>query len=103
MVRSAWKWAHYSHLLVGVGWIFVLYGLVYHRALVPRPLAVIGFVTAMLQVTGITLPVLVGYRMPHPVLFGMPLGVANLALALWLMARGFKEPQDALHAEAVPT
>lgn len=103
VVRSGWKWAHYSHLLVLVGWMVVLYSLVYHRALVPRPLAAIGFVTTTLQITGITLPVLLGYRMPFPMLFGLPLGGSYLALALWLMARGFREPQGARHAEAVGT
>jgi hypothetical protein len=100
VVRSAWKWAHYSHILVVVGWIIVLYSLIYRCALVPRALAAIGLVTAMLQVIGITLPVFLGYRMPFPELFGMPLGLAYLALALRLMARGFKEPQGTLRAEA---
>ena len=38
--------------------------------------------------------------MPFPELFGMPLGVANLMLALWLMAKGFKEPDATPAAEA---
>jgi hypothetical protein len=38
--------------------------------------------------------------MPFPELFGMPLGLTNLALALWLMAKGFKEPHGTLRAEA---
>ena len=92
VVRSAWKWAHYSHILVVVGWLFVLYSLLYRSALVPRALAAIGMLATMLHTAGITLPVFLGYRMPSPELFGMPLGVANLALAVWLMAKGFKEP-----------
>jgi hypothetical protein len=92
VVRSAWKWAHYSHILVVVGWIFTLYCLVFRCALVPRALAAIGMVTSVLQVTGITLPVFAGYRMPFPELFGMPLGLSNLVLSVWLLAKGFKEP-----------
>jgi len=100
VVRSAWKWAHYSHILVVVGWIFTLYCLLFRCALVPRALAAIGMVTSVLQVTGITLPVFAGYRMPFPELFGMPLGLANLMLAVWLMTKGFKESHGTPRAEA---
>lgn len=86
VVRSAWKWAHYSRLLVVVGWIFTLCCLLFRGALVPRALAAIGMVASVLQVTGITLPVFAGYRVPLPELFGMWLGLADLVLAVWLMA-----------------
>lgn len=92
VVRSAWKWAHYSHILVVVGWIFTLYGLVFRCALAPRPLAALGMGTCVLQVVGITLPVFAGYRMPFPELFGVPLGLTNLSLSLWLIAKGFDAP-----------
>jgi len=93
VVRSAWKWEHYAHIFIVVAWIFVLYGALYRYALVPRFLAVVGLVTAVLQFVGITLPVFLDYRMPFPALFGMPLGVANVSLASWLIAYGFKEPR----------
>lgn len=92
VVRSAWKWAHYSHILVVVGWLFTLYCLLFRCAMVPRALAAIGMVACVLQFTGITLPAFAGYGMPFPELFGMPLGLANLLLAVWLMAKGFNEP-----------
>jgi hypothetical protein len=92
VVRSAWKWAHYSHILVVVGWLFTLYCLLFRCAMVPRALAAIGMVACVLQFTGITLPAFAGYGMPFPELFGLPLGLANLGLAVWLMAKGFKEP-----------
>src|SRR5438094_340182 len=97
VVRSAWKWAHYSHILVVVGWLFTLYWLLFRCAMVPRVLAAIGMITSVLQFIGITLPAFGGYRMPYPDLFGMPLGLANLALAVWLMAKGLEEP-DAMSA-----
>ena len=93
VVRAAWRWAHYSHILVVVGWLFTLYCVLYRCAMVPRVLAIIGMVTCLMQFVGITLPAFGGYRMPMPTLLGMPLGVANLMLALWLMAKGFKERQ----------
>lgn len=100
VVRSAFKWAHYSHLLVVVGWLFTLYYLLFRCAMVPRALAAIGMVACVLHFTGITLPVFAGYRMPFPEVFGMPLGLANLVLAVWLMAKGFKEPYATPGAEA---
>ena len=91
VVRSAWKWTHYSHLLVVVGWIFTLHLVFLRSSLAPRALAAAGMFTSVLQVIGITLPVFAGYRMPFPELFGMPLGVANVALAGWLIAKGFHD------------
>jgi hypothetical protein len=91
-VRSAWKWAHYSHIFVVVGWLFTLYWLLFRCAKVPRALAAIGMVACVLQFTGITFPAFAGFHMPFPALFGMPLGLVNFVLAVWLMAKGFKEP-----------
>lgn len=92
VVRSAWRWAHYSHILVVGGWFFTLYCLLFRCAMVPRALAAFGVVTTVLHFIGITLPAFAGYRMPSPELFGMPLGLATLVLAVWLMAKGFREP-----------
>ncbi len=99
-VRSAFKWVHYSHLLVVVGWLFTLYWLMLRCAMVPRALAAIGMVACVLQVIGITLPEFAGYRMPFREFAGMPLGLTNLVLAVWLMAKGFEEPYPSPGAEA---
>lgn len=97
VVRAGWKWTHFSHILIVVGWLFTLYWVLLRCAMVPRVFAIVGMVTCLSQFIGITLPVFGGYSMPMPMLFGMPLGVANLMLALWLMAKGFREP-DAIPA-----
>lgn len=94
VVRSAWRWAHYTHILVVVGWLFLLFALVYRCRLAPRPLAMLGIGTCLLHSAGITLPVFAGYRMPGAALFGMPLGVAILLLSGWLMTRGFDSRQS---------
>jgi|CXWL01.1.fsa_nt_gi hypothetical protein len=99
VVYSAFRWAHYSHILVVVGWIFTLYWLLFRCAMVPRALAAVGMVACVLQYVGITLPAFAGYSMPPSAFFGMPLGLANLALAVWLMAKGFKEPNAIRDAE----
>ncbi len=96
MVRAAWRWAHYTHLLSVVGWMLLFCGVLFRLALVPRALAAAGIVATLMQLGGITLPVLLGYRVPlPPEVWGMPLGLAYLCLSLWLIARGFADqPAD---------
>ncbi len=95
--HASFRWAHYSHILIVVAWLFTLYLLLYRGAMVPRPMAAFGMGAASLHFIGITLPAFAGYRMPYPDLFGAPLGVASLVLGLWLMAKGFAnaEPRRA--------
>lgn len=89
VVRSAFKWAHYSHILIVVAWLFTFYGLLFRCAMVPRALAAVGMLAGVLHFIGISLPAFAGYHMPFPELFGMPLGLVNLVLAIWLMVKGF--------------
>jgi len=104
IVRAAWRWAHYTHLLSVVGWMLLFCGVLFRLALVPRALAAAGIVTTLMQLGGITLPVLLGYRVPFPpAAWGVPLGVAYLGLSLWLMVRGFAEhPADLAFLHAPP-
>lgn len=89
--HASFRWVHYSHILIVVAWLFTLYLLLHRGAMVPRPIAAFGMGAALLHFIGVTLPAFGGYRMPYPDLFGAPLGLASLALALWLMARGFSD------------
>ncbi|MBZ5647112.1 MAG: DUF4386 domain-containing protein [Acidobacteriia bacterium] len=98
VVGSARKWAHYTSLLVAVSWIFLLYSVLYRFRLVPRVLAAFGLVASMLQITGVTLRGLLGYS-PETRL-AMPLAPAYVALAVWLMVKGFDERHCPLQAEA---
>jgi hypothetical protein len=86
--HASFRWAHYSHILIVVAWLFALYLLLYRGALVPRAIAAFGMAGALLHFIGITLPAFAGYRMPYSSLFGAPLGIATLAVALWLIAKG---------------
>ena len=88
-VRSAWKWIHYTHLLVMVSWMFSLGLMLWKSALVPRVLAALLLITSVLQITGITLPQFLAYPSPNLMLMGMPLGFVYLALSVWLMIKGF--------------
>lgn len=87
--HASFRWAHYSHILIVVAWLLTLYLLLYRGSLVPRALATFGMGAALLHFIGIILPTFGGYRMPYPEFFGMPLGLATLVVALWLMAKGF--------------
>lgn len=89
MVRAAWRWAHYTHLLSIVGWMFLFFAVLYRQVLVPRIIAGFGILTTLMQLGGITLPVLVGYTVPLPTeVWGMPLAGAYIALAVWTITRG---------------
>jgi hypothetical protein len=89
--HASFRWAHYSHILIVVGWLFTLYLLLYRGSMVPRPIAALGISGALLHFIGITLPAFGGYHMPYPDLFGASLGLATLLVALWLIARGFAD------------
>ncbi len=98
-VRAAWKWVHYTHLLILVSWIFMFFMALWRCALVPRILAILGLITALLQITGITLPQFLAYPSPIPMAMGMPLGVIYLVLSGWLILKGFSEHGRPSHAE----
>jgi hypothetical protein len=83
-----------------VAWLFTLHAALWRCALAPSGVAVAGMIAAVLQVIGITLPVFAGYRMPFPELFGVPLGLSILTMALWLIVRGFAAGAAATRATA---
>lgn len=89
VVGSTRRWVHYSELLVIDCWIFLLYSILYRFRLVPRALAACGLITVLLHFTAIPLPGFLGYR--SVTLLGVPMALSHIALALWLLARGFKE------------
>jgi len=96
-VGSSRKWTHFSELLVIDCWIFLLYISLYRSALVPRALAIFGLITVIVHFAAIPLRGFLGYSLITPL--GMPMGLSHLALALWLMAKGFVERQLPLHDE----
>lgn len=93
-VRSAWKWIHYTHLLVMVSWMFSLGLMLWKSALVPRVFAVLLLITTVMQITGITLPQFLAYRSPNLMLMGVPLAFAYLGLSVWLMIKGFRSADE---------
>jgi hypothetical protein len=91
VVGSARKWTHFQYLLVAVSWIFLLFTVMFRFRLVPRVLAVFGMVTSLLQIIGVPLRVMMGY--PAEMRMAMTLAPAYLALAVWLLIKGFDEGQ----------
>ena len=92
VVSSARSWAHYIGLIVVGSTLLVLYAVLYRFALVPRALALFGLAAVMLQLIAVAMPLF-----GQSVVFLMlaPLGVSQLALALWLLIKGF-------HGHALP-
>ena len=88
VVVAARRWAHYTHLLVGGGIAFVLYLSLFRHALVPRVLAGFGVAAALAMLVAVALP-LFGERIAFVLL--APLGLAHLALAAWLLGKGFSD------------
>lgn len=89
IVASARNWAHFMARIIDGSAIFVFYAVLYRCALVPRALALFGMVAAVLMVAAVGMP-LVGRDVVFPML--APVGVSQLLVALWLIAKGFRGP-----------
>ena len=93
-VRSYWKWVHFTHLLFMVIWMFVLFLAFWRAALIPRLLAGFGMLATLMQITGITLPQFIPYPTPPMNVMGLPLAFAYVAIAGWLIAKGFRDSEQ---------
>lgn len=88
-VGSTRRWVHFTELLVIDCWIFLLYSILFRFAVVPRALAAFGLLTVVLHFTGIPLRGFLGYSVVT--LVGVPMAFSHIALALWMIAKGFQE------------
>jgi Domain of unknown function (DUF4386) len=92
VVASARNWAHFLARIADGATIFALYAALYRLALVPRLLAAFGLIAVLLMVASVGRP-LFGSEVVFPML--APLGLIQLILALWLLAKGFRaEPLE---------
>jgi hypothetical protein len=91
-IGSTRRFVHFSELLVIDSWIFLLYGILYRYRLVPRWLAAFGLITVVLHVTGIPLPLFLGYG--SVTLMGATMALSHIALGAWLMVKGFTGPSN---------
>lgn len=92
VVAASRNWAHFTHLMVGGSTFFVFYATTFRFALIPRALAGFGMAAVALQVATVSLPLL-GGKVMLPLL--APAGIAHLALALWLLVKGFPDKDPA--------
>lgn len=89
VVGSARNWAHYVALIVAGSTLFVFYAALFRFALVPRALAAFGLGAVLLQIVAVAMP-LFGQAIVFPLL--APLGLSQLLLAIWLIAKGLRLP-----------
>lgn len=87
VTASARNWPHFMARMLDGCTIFVFYAVLYRSTLVPRALAGFGLIASVLQVCGVAMP-LFGHAVVFPML--APLGLIQLILAMWLIARGFR-------------
>lgn len=90
-VRAAFRWAHYGHIAILVGWILVWFLALERTRMLPRALAAVGIAAALVHLLGIPLPELLGVRLPMATLWGLPLAIGYALAALLLLARGFTD------------
>jgi hypothetical protein len=95
VVASARNWPHFLARMLDGCTIFALYTVLYRGALVPRALAGFGLIAAVLQICGVAMP-LFGHDVVFPLL--APLGLIQLILAVWLIARGFRDNRNLVSA-----
>lgn len=87
VVKSTRNWTHYTSLIVSGCTMFVFYTAMFRFKLIPRVLAAIGLLAVCSQLYAVSTPLFgidVDFR------FIAPLGICQIVLALWLIARGFR-------------
>ena len=89
-VAAARRSAHMTQLLAIAAWMFVFYVSLLRFNLIPRVLAVVGIIGVSLQFIGVTLMMLLGYRLIGQM--AMPLLPIQITVAVWLIIKGFKTP-----------
>ncbi len=81
------RWSHLTELASIDGWILLFYCVLYRYALVPRVLAVFGLITVLLHFIGV--PLLGFFGRPSVTPMAMAMAFSHIALAAWLLVKGF--------------
>jgi hypothetical protein len=89
-VAAARRSAHSTQLLAIGAWMFVFYISMFRFKLIPRVLATIGVIGVILQFTGVTLMMFLGYSIIGQM--AMPLLPIQITVAAWLIIKGFNDP-----------
>jgi hypothetical protein len=73
-----------------VSWMLIVFATLWRSGLVPKVFAGLAMLTALMQITGITLPQFIPYPTPPMMVMGLPLAFGYLAIAAWLIVKGFR-------------
>lgn len=84
-------WIHYIDKLIGGGSMLALHVALFRSRLVPRFIPVFGMLAVPIQMTGISLEL---FMQDMPMLMLAPIALAQLALCLNLLGRGFAGRAD---------
>lgn len=83
------NWSHLAGLVIAGVNVLIYYSLLIRLRLLPRLLAVAGLVAGALEVLAVALPF---FGQPVEFLLLLPMALVEMAVAGWLLARGFAGP-----------
>jgi hypothetical protein len=95
-VRSKWSAAHFFNLASGHVKALIFFLILYRFRFVPAPLALIGVIATVLSTMGAT-ATLIGLQFSY--LMVAPAGLVQIAMTVWLLWKGFREPATARHSD----
>lgn len=93
-LRLAFRWIHYAHILLLVLWMLLLFAALGAGRLIPRGLALLGMGASLLHLGAIPLAEQLGLRLANPAPWALPAAAIYLAVAGWLLWRGFAAADD---------
>ncbi|MBP6310522.1 MAG: DUF4386 domain-containing protein [Arenimonas sp.] len=91
VVKETRNWTHYLSLIVSGVTIFTFYLTTLRFKLIPRALSAFGLLACMSQLIAIAMP-LFGQGVDFRLI--APLGICEIVLGLWLIAKGFKHAES---------
>lgn len=87
-VVASWRnWVHFTGMTLSSCIMFVFYLAMYRFEFVPRLISMFGLFAVSLHLLAVTMP-LFGFDVDFRLV--MPIGICEIVLSLWLMARGFR-------------
>ena len=89
VVKETRNWTHYIGLIVSGITLFSFYLILLRTKLIPRLISAVGLLAVCSQLIAVGMP-LFGREVDFRML--APLGLVQIALALWLLVKGFTEP-----------
>jgi hypothetical protein len=90
-IRPTWIGAHYTNLTIGHLTMFLFNLILFRFAFVPRVISSAGMATTLVAAAVVAMPLL---GTPARLQLVLPMGLVQLTLVLWLIARGFRDQQE---------